>query len=214
MTNVRQGQAHVLCIAGLVLLLTGCKGETELGAGEGAGVDGSTPGIPQAERAAEEESVYRALLDSRYQAPEYVLGANTAISILSDSDIDALVTHLGSVLERASPETLADFRACNGAAYPLPSNMNLGSPYVLLTDAERTAILSPATGGWATFHERYPNAFGYLELSRVGFNAALDQAIVYVGFSFANLGGEGICYLMQKSGSTWLVADETSIWVS
>ena len=97
--------------------------------------------------------------------------------------------------------------------------MDLGASYVVVTDDELEQLTGggkdPLTGGdpWPLY-DTYPDAEGYIELSRVGFDSSLEQALIYVSCASGPLGATGMYYVMQKGASGWKVTYERMIWIS
>jgi hypothetical protein len=67
--------------------------------------------------------------------------------------------------------------------------------------------------GWKLFYEKYPDSVGFIHLSRVGFNADLSQALVYIAryhYEQPLLGGY---YLMTRQDGRWVI--ESSLeWIT
>lgn len=66
---------------------------------------------------------------------------------------------------------------------------------------------------WPKFYRDHPGASGILQLSRVGFNEARDQALLSVGLQVGGLIGEGH-YFFLKRAPEWSVADRLLAWIS
>jgi len=101
----------------------------------------------------------------------------------SPTGVDNTASALDHVLQNmhaVDQQTSDSFRVRNDAAYPVRPDMDLGSGYALLSLGEKSQIFSQNRDGWQLFYEQYPNAPGITTLSRVGFDDALDQALVYV----------------------------------
>jgi hypothetical protein len=187
----------------LGLALCGCSSED----------DTATP--PEATLDAEEQVVYRDILAQKYPATSYVIRAETDADATpgSSTELDALLSSVASNCPSLSADTASSYRTRNDAAHTVATNMNLASPYVTVTSQQLNQIFSSA-GGWETFRAQYPNALGIISLSRVGFNAKPDQAVVYVGRSLDYLAGEGLVYVMHKEGSAWVVTCQCPTWIS
>lgn len=100
----------------------------------------------------------------------------------------------------------------------------------LMVVSERTEDVSdPAgvTGEWVrrceafvretdkTMLDRYPDAFGVIGLSRVGFNAGTKRAVVYVSRRYCGLGcGEGACTVPVREGCKRKVREKGGVWMS
>jgi hypothetical protein len=111
-----------------------------------------------------------------------------------------------------SKSTATSYRTRNDAAYPVSADMDLGVPYVVVTPEELGRLT--ASPDWHELNDACPGAKGFVWFSRVGFDSALEQAFVYVGFMYGRLGGDGIYYVMQKGESGWQVAYEQRAWIS
>jgi hypothetical protein len=69
-------------------------------------------------------------------------------------------------------------------------------------------------GWWAESYKRYPDSVGLIVLSRVGFNAARNQAMVYIQHVCGGLCGTGHYVLLEKNADQWRVVKESMVWVS
>jgi hypothetical protein len=192
-----------LLFAGMVFLLAAC----------------STPGLAvptlsTQQIGLEEEAVYAAVLKSLYDAPSYVLTSTTATD---QGGIDNTVQILSYVLGNmhdVSPETEASFQERNAGVISLPTDLDLGVPYSLLSRADMTAIFGQNQDGWQVFYEKYPDAPGITSISRAGFNASLDQSLVYVGTQSQYLAGAGYYLLLKKVNGAWVIDQQVMTWVS
>jgi hypothetical protein len=206
-----------------VLALWGCSSTSELGSGDagvsaggmgGAAGGGSNSSVPaEATLNGEEQVVYRAVLAQHYPASFYVIEAETGTSIGGSDPVDQELSYVGKACPSLSAEVASSFRTRNAAQDPVAADMNLGAPYVVLSDQQINQIFS---GGdcWDTFYAQYPDAHGIIQLSRVGFSATLDQALVYVGAMYGDLAGAGYYYLLQKDDSGWTVSCQQMTWIS
>jgi len=166
----------------------------------------------------DEQAVYAAVLSQKLSAPSFVIRDATH----ADAFFGPLADTLAQVLQQmhgVAMQTSASFLARNAQSQPLRPEMSLGAPYVLMTDLELQQLFDPppeagVEAGWPAFYARYPDAHGIITLSRVGFNAAGDQALVYVGNQSAELGGEGIYFLLNRVGTDWLVDQQALTWIS
>jgi hypothetical protein len=111
-------------------------------------------------------------------------------------------------------ETAESFRLRNETATSMPPGMEIGLPYVLLTQADFHEIFALNTSGWSVFYTRYPNSPGMSTVSRVGFNSDLTQAFVYAGTWSNWLAGAGYYYLLEKVDWTWVIIQQVMAWIS
>ena len=161
----------------------------------------------------EEEAVYAALIHAMYPAEMVVLMDQTQTDI-TDSALGETLQRVLQEMGTVSAETVDNFRVRNDRAYPLRLDMTLGVPYVLLSEDNMRQIFSENQNGWDVFYGRYPNAPGIITLSRVGFNAALDQALVYIGDQSHWLAGAGYYVLLKKVDGVWTNEQQVMNWIS
>ncbi|MBU0492817.1 MAG: hypothetical protein KKA73_28500 [Chloroflexi bacterium] len=158
-----------------------------------------------AEVEAEEYAVYSALI-SNWDTRETV----KLIVILDQTDVEMLDMDYYIVQNRQAlpPEVVADFAAKNRRSSPLGEHFDLGVEYVLISQDELPQIL------WDDFYEKYPDAPGFMWLSRVGFNPSQDMALVYVGNPRAFLAGMGALVLLSKTDGIWHRTRSIMVWIS
>ena len=171
-----------------------------------------TASAPQMD--AEEQSVYAVVLQKLYTASNYVIMGTTATGLLGTQDMSSTLDHVLLNMHNYSTETADSFRARNDAAYPLRPDMEIGASYVLLTQNDKTQLFNQNQDGWQLFYEKYPDAPGITALSRVGFNQALDQALVYAGTQSQWLAGAGYYLLLKKVNGVWIVDQQVMTWIS
>ena len=110
-----------------------------------------------------------------------------------------------------------DFAKKNGAEHPLnTSAFTLGRKVEMVSSAELDQDFSKGISqGWAAFHERHPQAHGYIDLSAVGFNADKTFAVVYSGGHCGGLcGAGGFATLSKKNGKWQKNSDRLCSWIS
>jgi hypothetical protein len=162
----------------------------------------------------EEQAVYAFLLPKMYTFTEFVIMDTTATD---PGGVDNTARTLDFVLQNmhnVAPETLDSFRTRNDVAHPIRPDMNLSDPYTLLSQAVKNQIFDQNQSGWEEFYNRYPQAPGITTLSRVGFNATFDQALVYIGTQSNWLAGAGYYVLLKKVAGGWSIDQQVMTWVS
>jgi hypothetical protein len=168
-----------------------------------------------AELQAEEARVYTALFDEIYGEPRmYVLSEQSTPGM---EGAEALESIIGTYLPRLTnleARTADSFRLRNETAASLPADMELGPPYILLTDSDFRQIFALNTSGWSVFYDRYPNSPGMTTVSRVGFNDDLTQALLYAATWSNWLAGSGHYYLLEKVDGTWQIIQQVMAWIS
>jgi len=164
---------------------------------------------PQPDPDVEEYAVYNNLLESRFA------GANIGqILFINQTDVSskALLERDLAAFQESTPlegELINSFKERNQQPYPLKSDLDFGMDYQLLTQEEVDELRSQdEASGWTLLYDKYPNAYGFVYLSRVGFNADFSQALVFMStFHYERL-MEGGYYLMIRQDGRWIIEAE------
>jgi hypothetical protein len=61
---------------------------------------------------------------------------------------------------------------------------------------------------WLAFRKHYPGAWGYVELSRIGFNPEHSQALVYSAHSCGSDCSSGDVWFLTRAGEDWTIAEK------
>jgi hypothetical protein len=162
----------------------------------------------------EEQAVYVAVLQEKFSTSSFVIMYTTATDPGGVENTAQTLDYVLQNMHDVAPETADSFRVRNDAAYSIRPNMDLGVEYVLLSQAEKNQIFGQNQSGWEIFYNRYPNAPGITTLSRVGFNAALNQALVYLGTQSDWLAGAGYYVLLKKANGVWTIDQKVMTWIS
>jgi hypothetical protein len=64
---------------------------------------------------------------------------------------------------------------------------------------------------WEIFHQEYPGKC-LLSVSNVGFNAALDKAVLYGSLVCDEKSGSGKIFYLDRERGKWTVQGKTSLW--
>ena len=190
-----------------VLLLSACS---MMSTETATPIPTKTP-IPDAIR--DEERVYAALIELHYPSDLLVIMEKTQTDILELAS-DEVYQQVEESLSNLSADTLKDFIARNDSSYPLKTSMILGSRYILLSLKDKQELFRINQSGWDVFYNRYPEAPGIITLSRVGFNARMDQALVYLGIQSHWLAGSGNYFLFKKIDGDWVIDQQVMTWIS
>ena len=104
------------------------------------------------------------------------------------------------------PELVDGFLERNQQSHPLRQELDFGVEYQLLTQ-ETVDELRPLdeASGWKLRYERYPNSYGFVYLSRVGFNEDFSMALVYMSTYHYEQPLIGGYYLLVKKDGVWVV---------
>ena len=167
---------------------------------------GFTPAKPLLDPDIEEYVVYNDLLEAEFKGD-----AIDQVLIIDQTRVNSeklMEQDLAQFQEntRLEPELIASFKERNKQSYKLKPELDFGVQYQLLTqeDVDELRPLDEASG-WKLLYEKYPNSYGFVHLSRVGFNADFSQALVYMEsfhYEQAIMGGY---YLMFKKDGSWVV---------
>ena len=175
---------------------------------------GGTP-TPQPDLETETYRVYSALIETRYlnaYVQRIVIQDETSLFISDDLDMRLKDIKQAFKLKQ---DTLNDFKDQNQTPEPLKNAFNLSVEINLVSQEEFQKIFNdPQKDGWKTFYEKYPNSQGRMELSGIGFNINITQALVYAGNMSYALAGAGYFYLLENQDGTWVVVNETMVWIS
>ena len=172
----------------------------------------TTPTVPpQVE--ADEYLVYAAVIKSLYAvgpALQVVLNDHTDLSKIVSPE---KFTELGQDSPAIDLAAEANFQNRNLQKYPLQDHLNLASKLILISSEDFKKIIGPGLNA-DSFYAAFPNAQGFLTLSRVGFNPARTQAIVYTAEWKGPLNGTGYLYFLVKSTSLWTIKTKILDWIS
>jgi hypothetical protein len=166
-----------------------------------------------ADRAAQEELVWSKLLST-------IAGARHQLVVVQDS-ADLLVpeTHdTQLMLEQLTDlrqETVESFARVNTVPRAMPGFATIGLA-VERAGAADLATFRGAAGPdeyWRRFYARYPGSPGLVRLSRVGFDQASEQALVFVYHICGGRCGTGRYVLLSRSGEQWEVVGERGVFV-
>jgi hypothetical protein len=80
--------------------------------------------------------------------------------------------------------------------------------YTMMPQAEFEEVFGKGGSGWTEFSAKYPGASGLVVLSRVGFDADEDTALVFVYYRCGDLCGAGGLYVLVKTDGSWKVQDQ------
>jgi hypothetical protein len=185
----------------------------------GFGCRAFTPGAtpkPLPDPEVETYRVYSALIEARYVANTNVerIVIQDQTSLFGSDDLEARLKDVQQAF-KLKRDILDSFKAQNQTAQPLIDSFKLSVEVVLVSQDELQKMFAdPQKDGWETFYEQYPNSQGRMELSGVGFNKDMTQALVYVGNMSYSLAGAGYYYLLENQDGTWVVINETMVWIS
>jgi hypothetical protein len=159
---------------------------------------------PQIDPDVEEYAIYNALLESEFSGDS--IDQILVIDHTRVNNPGLLERDLNEFQENTplTPELVTNFTERNQQPYPLKPVLDFGMDYQLLTQEEVDELrLLDEASGWTLRDEKYPNAYGFVYLSRVGFNADFTQALVYMASYHYEQPIQGGYYLMIRQDEGW-----------
>jgi len=137
----------------------------------------------------------------------------SALDVLAGEGKSERDQYVRKNLPGLSPQTIDAFVARNRRRYPLRNLFTARVKCVLISEAEMRAIFDRGKW-WPEFYRKYPKSQGILTLSRVGFNAAKDQALVCVGDQSEGRAGAGYGILLARRKGAWGIQSKVMLWIS
>lgn len=172
----------------------------------------------------EEYAVYSALLQAQYpaKAPQILVIDDWTPSPEREPNIGFVggLAPTGAGRPAVQPETAADFESKGMHSFRLERKFSSNLSYVLVPESDLRDIFHPDVNGkvgsqpWRDFYERYPGAQGIISLSRVGFNRAKDEALVYVINQADLTGGSAVFYVLAKRRGVWNIEKRVLVFLS
>lgn len=174
----------------------------------------------------EEQAVYAAILEQLHAEKRlkvFVVRDHTITCGRLNDWCDS--SKLRSQFPHLNHETLDDYLTQNQTTAPIGNFSSSNLPVELVSDHQlrgyfvetkkpiNLEILPSRKISWGLFYQRYGLSPGMVSFSQVGFNSAMDQALVYEEL-LANNDGIWIRYLLltkdgeTPSGSHWVVKDK------
>ena len=100
-----------------------------------------------------------------------------------------------------------DYESKNGQKWLLnKDSFKLPVKVALITDLDLKAIFHGNWGElqWVDYYRKFPDVRGFVMLSRIGFNTARNQALIYVGSRCGPGCGDLHFLLLQKENGVWV----------
>ena len=164
-----------------------------------------------------EFAVYRAVIEELFatrQLETLVVMDTTTAGLSVDDPSAPDIKNLKSSVPEVDQALIDSFAARNAQPSPLENRFNLEVPVVLLSQAELDDFFGKSGAGWEAFYQTYPQSQGVLTLSRVGFNARGDKALVYAGNMAYSLAGAGYALVLGWEDGQWQVLNQVMLWIS
>jgi len=153
---------------------------------------------------AEEYTVYSALINARFIKP--------------GTDFSVIEARTGLHLGAAAKEFEDVLFAQNKKSYALERHFDIRVKYELLDDRQSEQIfgkdLESLDKGWDTYWKQHPHSTGLLTFSRVAFNAANGEAVLFASEVCGGLCGYGYLFRLRKELGAWKIVEERFLWIS
>ena len=169
----------------------------------------------------EEYAVYAALIDTGFDLIRFIYSRDEVHLIViidhtsggkAGSDLEETLEWVTEEMPEVEQETCDNFLIKNEQSYPLGDFFNLTTTVILLSNEEARKIFQEG-GGWKEFYMRYPISQGIMDLSRVGFNSEMNQALVYLANVAEDSIGSGYYVLLRKENNVWIIQCWISQWI-
>jgi hypothetical protein len=167
--------------------------------------------------AAEEYALWSAVL-------QHGLGADAKEAVIAEATTGAPGEVVGGATPetrapelQTTPELLAEWVHLNARTFHLETRFKLNIPYVLLRESDRDLLFrgDDPVASWKLFFARYPGSSGIIRLSRVAFDAAEAQALVYVELDCGAECGTGrLVQASRGEDRAWHVTAGELVWMA
>ena len=174
----------------------------------GSGGDVPECGTPEGAAIADADvyPIYAAVIGK-----DFATNAVIVIRMQAAYDDDKGAAYLATILKDASAEAQADFIKANADPSKLYFEKSFPlSSYELLCAARYDYYTSGSN--WDALYTAYKGAQGILSLSAPGYNAAKDEAVVYLRNVVSADRGEGYFVILKKEGADWNTKYRVRTW--
>src|SRR5262245_20326857 len=172
----------------------------------------------QGDQKSEEYLVYSAILRAEHQADKPI-----RLVVLRTSSQNRLILP-GSddqkdILKKLSPlkeETLKSYNSRNNTEVEIEDRFDLTAKVAIVDRKEISEIFSREglQTRWELFYRKYPDSGGFIQLSRVGFDAIANQALTFVSHWCGGRCASGTYYFLMKENGEWKIKKQELVWVS
>lgn len=166
----------------------------------------------------DDTAVYTSLLKDLYQAAKgrpIILSNQTALGVPPGmvGNLPVQGPQTNTFLDRIAPDARQNYEDINHSSLHIPLPCKF-APDCELVDLADVAVEVKNDKGWRKFMVKHPNTPGIIIVSRIGYNRAGDQAVVYSGMSCGQLCGQGEFSWLLKHNGVWAVEASNVVWIS
>jgi hypothetical protein len=161
----------------------------------------------------EQYAVYSAYIEHGLTGNSHDLGDKRGIVVIqasttiSSRSVLFSARHLREVIPELKRSVTFEFFLSNLRDRQLEKRFMIPTKYELATRQEIDLYATEQ------FERRFPDNYGYLTFSRIGFNRNLTEAVFYTEH-MCGLCGEGKYVFMRKVNGHWTTVREASTWIS
>ncbi len=162
-------------------------------------------------------AVYKALIEAMYTDPKVamvVVRDHTFSSLNPAVSNDKAFEGIQQALPEVDQAMRDSYLTRNAQSALLEDRFNLKFPVTLLNQADFDSFFGTNGKGWDNFYFQYPNSQGVLGLSRVGFNAQGDKALVCASTQTYTMAGAGYAVVLSLENGLWKVVNQVMLWTS
>jgi len=171
--------------------------------------------VPQA--TAVDYAVYKALIETMITDPKVamvVIQDHTISSLNPVVSNDKVFESIQKDLPGLDQAMRDNYLALNAQSTLLEDRFNLKVPVTLLSQADFDSFFGKNGKGWDNFYFQYPKSQGVLTLSRVGFNAQADKALVCTSTQVYTMAAAGYAVVLSLENGVWKVMNQVTLWTS
>jgi hypothetical protein len=125
--------------------------------------------------------------------------------------------HVKRGMRSLSEETISGYESARKNESELKAKLDIPYKYQLISDKQLVKVVPHPNGPfehWAKFYKQYPNSAGYNSFSRVGYDKAKRNALVYFVNWCGSACGTGTYLLLEKGEHGWVVKETAGMWIS
>jgi hypothetical protein len=187
------------------------------------------PPAPQRRTQEDDYKVYSLVLQANYVrkgVERLVIGDHTLMAlppVMMGMTQPGDTPEMKKIRKTATKETTQDYEEKNKSPAPLENRFSVKVPIVLMSEGDRDRVFQvkgegeKKTGnpkGFDEFYRLYPKSTGFMSVSRIGYNSAKTQALLYIGNLCGGLCGTGQVFLLVKDDGAWKVQYVAMTWIS
>jgi hypothetical protein len=151
-----------------------------------------------------------AVLGALISAEAHLRGSEHVV-VLNRTSAPRFMGRAGSEWTGAGEGTWSDLQAKINDSVPVEPRVQAPLTASVVSSAELQAMEQSGEFSREAFQERYPGARGVLTFSRVGINAAGDEALATVVYQDGERSEVFLARLVKRAG-IWRLASETPLW--